>query len=342
MHGTVFLRLSAVCLGVLCWMARPGFAQIPTAPNVEKPTGVAQPALAPDPSNPVAAKEAFPPLRKAGSATEQNQPATVNSEPAQPSHAEPVQPMQPGHAEGAQPTQPSHAEGATPTQPGHAEPAQPTQPPQAEPSHAERLHAGVSHAAQATHAGGVHHEAGPVIENWISFDYGPGKTHHHPPFLFALLNFAAFVFVLGKYAGKPFKEFMATRHLEVRKALDRARDLENQARERLLEYQKKTDEMQAEIDALLQSMAGQAQLERQKIIARAEAEAEKLLKDAEMQVQQTIESAKRDLERKTALLAVDLAEKLMESRMSDLDQRNLVQRFVGQIEAQTSTGGRAC
>ena len=101
---------------------------------------------------------------------------------------------------------------------------------------------------------------------------------------------------------------------------------------------------QAEIDALLVSMKEQAQVERQRIIARAEAEADKLLKDAEAQVQQTIEGAKRDLERKTALLAVDLAEKLIVSRINEFDQRNLVERFVSQVESATTqpvTGGRS-
>lgn len=183
-----------------------------------------------------------------------------------------------------------------------------------------------------------------MIENWWSWDYGPGKTHHHPPFGFALINFAVFLFILNKLAGKSFKEFLANRHLEVRKALDRARELEKQAQDQLSEYEKKSQAMTAEVDELLKSMKAQAEIERQKIIAKAEAEADKLLKDAEAQVEQTIEGAKRDLERKTALLAVDLAEKLVASRLNDHDQRNLVERFVNQVESQATraaTGGRS-
>ena len=183
-----------------------------------------------------------------------------------------------------------------------------------------------------------------MIENWWSWDYGPGKSHHHPPFGFALINFAVFLFILNKLAGKSWKEFLANRHLEVRKALDRARELEQKAQEQLAEYEKKGQAMQAEIDTLLTSMKAQAQVERQRIIAHAESEAAKLLKDAEAQVQQTIEGAKRDLERKTALLAVELAEKLVTSRINELDQRNLVERFVTQVESAASqppTGGRS-
>ena len=316
-------------------------AQVPEAPAVNKPEGIAKPAPIHNPSG------QYPPLRQAGQAAapQAAQPA------AQPEAAAPAQPATADAVPAAQPTEHPAAAPPAPTEPAHAEPAhaEPAHPAGSEhaPLHGEAATAdhGAAHgehaAAHGEHGGA--HEAGPVIENWWSWDYGPGKTHHHPPFGFALINFAVFLLILNKLAGKSFKEFLANRHLEVRKALDRARELEKQAQDQLAEYEKKSQAMTAEVDALLKSMKEQAQIERQKIIAKAEAEAEKLLKDAEAQVQQTIEGAKRDLERKTALLAVDLAEKLVATRLSDMDQRNLVERFVTQVETQsthTAMGGR--
>ena len=54
----------------------------------------------------------------------------------------------------------------------------------------------------------------------VSWDYGLGKTHHNPPFLFALINFAmVFAFILSRAvrprASRPFLE---NRHGEVRHA----------------------------------------------------------------------------------------------------------------------------
>ena len=339
---TTLARLS---LGlILLGGASLALAQQPGA-VVHKPEGIPTPQPVHNPSG------QYPPLRQAGPAG-QAQPAAQPAAEAAPAAQPAAHPTEIGIPT-PQPGEAAHADAAAaaPPEPAHAEPAH-AEPAHAEPAHAEPAHgeAAAAHgehgeaAAHGEHGAAAHgaHEAGPIIENWWSWDYGPGKTHHHPPFGFALINFAVFLFILNKLAGKSLKEFLASRHLEVRKTLDRARELEKQAQAQLDEYEKKAAAAQADIDALLGSMKQQAELERQKIIAKAEAEAEKLLKDAEAQVQQTIDSAKRELERKTALLAVDLAEKLVTSRVNDLDQRNLVERFVGQVEtAATASGGRS-
>lgn len=336
---TTLARLS---LGlVLLSGASLAMAQQPEPPAVHKPEGIATPQPIHNPSG------QYPPLRQAGPAAAQPtaaaQPAATAQPEAQPSvqpvPAEAVAPTAQPSEHAAQPTpEPAHGE------PAHAEPAHPAPEHATAPAHDAPVEAHGEHASAPHGEHGGPHEAGPVIENWWSWDYGPGKTHHHPPFGFALINFAVFLFILNKLAGKSFKEFLANRHLEVRKTLDRARELEKQAQAQLEEFEKKGQAAQVEIDALLVSMKEQAQVERQRIIARAEAEADKLLKDAEAQVQQTIDGAKRDLERKTALLAVDLAEKLIVSRINEFDQRNLVERFVSQVESATTqpvTGGRS-
>ena len=339
---TSLAHLSLVLSGLaLLSLPQRSQAQQPEAPVVHKPEGIPTPQPVRNPAT------QFPPLRAGGPAAAQPVEAAPTPAPA----AAVAPPAEVAVPPAAQPTpEPVHAE------PAHAEPVH-AEPAHAEPVHAEPVHAapaGNDHAApahgEASHGehGSAHggaHEAGPVIENWWSWDYtGPNRSHHHPPFGFALINFAVFLFILNKLAGKSWKEFLANRHLEVRKALDRARELEQKAQEQLAEYEKKGQAMQAEIDTLLTSMKAQAQVERQRIIAHAESEAAKLLKDAEAQVQQTIEGAKRDLERKTALLAVELAEKLVTSRINELDQRNLVERFVTQVESAASqppTGGRS-
>ena len=176
------------------------------------------------------------------------------------------------------------------------------------------------------------HEHGPLIENWWSWDHGPGKPHHHPPFGFALINFTVFLFLLNKLAGKDFRLFLVSRHTEVRKALDRARQVEAKAQEQLRHFEERTTSVDAEIQALLTSLRTAAEAERHNIIARAEAEAQKLLRDAESQVQVALDAARRDLEQKAGLLAVDLAERLITSHITDADQHRLVDRYVAQVE----------
>ncbi len=195
--------------------------------------------------------------------------------------------------------------------------------------------------ATGEHGEHAEHEHGPLIENWWSWDYGPGKSHRHPPFGFALINFVVFLYLLNRLAGKDLRGFMLSRHTEVRKALDRAREVEAKAQEQLRHFAERTQAVDAEITALLAGFQKQAEAERQTIIARAEADAQKLLRDAESQVQVALDSARRELEQKAALLAVELAEKLLVSRINDADQQRLVDRYVAQVEGLTGKPGTA-
>jgi F-type H+-transporting ATPase subunit b len=248
----------------------------------------------------------------------------------------------------AAPTAPAAGEAPSPAPAAAAEPVH--EPVHAEPNHAEpaaaQAHGATAeaHVAEGVHGDGEGHgeghgEAGPLIENWWSWDYGAGKSHHHPPFGFALINFVVFLFLLNKLAGKDLRAFIIARHTEVRKALDRAREVEAKAQEQLRQFEERTKSLDAEIEALLAGFRKQAESERHNIIARAENDAQKLLRDAESQVQVAIESAKRDLERKAGLLAVDLAEKLIVSRITDADQHKLVDRYVTQVEALAAKSG---
>lgn len=171
-----------------------------------------------------------------------------------------------------------------------------------------------------------------MIENWVSWDYGPGKTHQNPPFLFAIINFAVFAFLMSRLFGKSFKTFLENRHGEVRHALDRAQHVQKEAEDQLKQIESRIQGLQAEMDELLASYRKQAEAERQAIVKRAEDEAAGLLRDAEAQAQAAIASAKRTLEEKAALMAVDLAEKLVRSRLREDDHKRLTEQYVAQVE----------
>ena len=142
-----------------------------------------------------------------------------------------------------------------------------------------------------------------------------------------------FLLILNRLAGKSLREFIANRHGEVRKALDRARTLEQKAQEQLSEYERRTQAVEAEVNEMLATLRKQSEAERERIIAQAETEAGKLLKDAETQVKVAVEAAKRELERQAGLLAVDMAERLIRQQINDADQRALTERFVAQVES---------
>lgn len=207
---------------------------------------------------------------------------------------------------------------------------------------------GEAAAHEATHdsaEGG--HEEGPVIENWFSFDYGPGKTHHHPPFGFALINFAVFAFLVYRLAGKSMVEFLNNRHLGVRKALDEAKEIRQKAEAQLRRFEERTARIDADVEALLLGVRKEAEAERSRIIAAAEIQADQMRKDAEAQVAAEISRANADLRAQVARAAVAAAEAILKSQITEGDQKRLLDDYVARLEgrpaaprAPRSTPGR--
>ncbi len=290
--------------------------QAPTPAPAAAPT----PAPAADPA-PVAEQQAPAP---APAAAPTPAPAAAPT-PAPTQAPTPAPPAAPAPLPASDPGFPSLRSGSSDATPPSADVATSPLPPFEQGESAGRGHSGAGHT-------------GPVIENWWSWDYGPGHVHHSPPFGFALINFAVFLLILARLFGGNFRDFLRTRHMDVRRALDRAREAQQHAEKYLKQIEERTRNLESEIAEILANYRKLAEAERQAIVQRAEAEAASLIKDAEAQAQFALTSARRSLEQKTALMAVDIAEKLLRSRINDDDHRRISERYVAEIEGLSPKG----
>ena len=113
------------------------------------------------------------------------------------------------------------------------------------------------------------------------------------PFSMQVLNFAVFLFILGKYAGPSMKKAVRERHERIKKDLEEGARLRAEAQRRVDEYGRKLASL-----------------------------------DAEMQVQAEIQRVRLVLEREAVVAAVTLAEKLLIDKTTDVDQKALADRFL--------------
>jgi F-type H+-transporting ATPase subunit b len=175
--------------------------------------------------------------------------------------------------------------------------------------------------------------------NWFSWDYkaGPGQAPEHrhmpPPFFFALVNFAVFLWIMWRLAARPLADYVRARHATIRKDLDEAQRLHREAEARLAEYSGRIAGLDQEIDQLLAQVKGEALAEKQRIIAEAEAQAARLREEAAAQIQVELRRMQRGLSREAVAAAMAAAEQVLATRTTDDDQARLTERFVGQLEA---------
>jgi F-type H+-transporting ATPase subunit b len=183
------------------------------------------------------------------------------------------------------------------------------------------------------------------IENWWSWDYGPGAkdpAHKHlpPPFGFALINFAIFAAIMYKLASKPLKNFVKDRHDHIRKDLDEAAKLRAAAETQLREYEKRVKNVDQEIETLLAQIKQEAEADKARIIAAAEDQAKRLKADAERQIAAEIARARQELQREVVEVAVKAADGILKQQIGADDQRKMAEKYVTTLEQTAPKAGR--
>ncbi len=183
--------------------------------------------------------------------------------------------------------------------------------------------------------------AAPGIVNWFSWDYGPNATNPEhkgwpPPFGYAIVNFVVFLGIMWKLGGKPLQQFARDRHDKIKSDLDEAARLRDGAQAMLLEYQKKVENVDGEIEELLASIRKEAEAEKVRMMAAAEEQAQRLKADAERQIAAEIERARSELRKGVIEAAIAAAEQLLQKQIGADDQRKMAERYVTGIEQKRS------
>jgi len=182
--------------------------------------------------------------------------------------------------------------------------------------------------AHGAHGGG---HAVTHLDNWFSFDFGEGKHYQNGPFGFAILNFIVLLFILKRFASKPFRTYLATRHATVKKDLEEAAQVNAQARAKLDEIEAKLRNIDKEIAEIKASVARDAALEQERIIKAAEEEAERIVKVADETMERELRRAQRRLETEAVNAAMTAAEKLIRKEVNDADRKRLNEEYFAQI-----------
>jgi len=185
----------------------------------------------------------------------------------------------------------------------------------------------------------AHHQGG--IVNWWSWDYGPNaKDPAHkdwpPPFGIAIVNFVVWLGIMSRILGKPLTQMVRDRHDRIKTDLEEAKKLREGAQAMLLEYQKKVENVDVEVDALLEQIRKEAEAEKARIIAAAEEQAKRLKADAEKQIAADIDRAKLELRRGVIEAAVAAAEELLKKQIGADDQRKMAEDYVKGLEKKAS------
>ncbi len=147
------------------------------------------------------------------------------------------------------------------------------------------------------------------------------------------INFVLLLSILIFVARKPIRGLMAARRYTIQQNLEQSRTMLESAEAKFQEWTEKVERLDEIVLDMESAAAERAAKERSQILVQAEATANRIKADARTVIEQELLRARAELRTEAATLAIDLAAKLIESKISSADQERLIGEFISKLEA---------
>ncbi len=169
---------------------------------------------------------------------------------------------------------------------------------------------------------------------WASEAEGHGGHAFDPvrDIVYPWINFILLLLLLIFLLRRPLKDFLASRSKEIAEKIERFAREKQEAQGQLLQYQKRLEVIQKEMETLIASLKEEGEMARKKIIEEARAASARMDQVARLVGSQEFTRAKEALREETVRLAGEWAEKLIRERLTPQDQARMVHRYIQQME----------
>lgn len=163
--------------------------------------------------------------------------------------------------------------------------------------------------------------------------FGGYLIDQHPviAFLIQIINFAVLLFVIVKFAKKPFKEYLKNRRAAVKERIEEAERLLKEAQEVKALYAEKLSRLPEEIDAFRASALKEAEAERTKILAEAQELASRIREQARLAYEQELKEALQRVRAEVASHTIKTAEEVVRERFTKEDNDRMVEDFIRNV-----------
>ena len=149
--------------------------------------------------------------------------------------------------------------------------------------------------------------------------------------VWAVIGFVAVFSILAWKAWPAIKKSLADRELKIRGDLEGAEAARHSAEVSLEEYKSQLAEARAEAGRIIEEGRVAADQVRKDLIARAETDAAELRQRAQEDIKLATDRAMADLQGRVADLAIELAEKVVESNLDRDTQIALIENYINQV-----------
>jgi len=146
-----------------------------------------------------------------------------------------------------------------------------------------------------------------------------------------ILNFAVIVGVLVYFLAKPLRGFLKKRIEDIAASLTDAKRARDEALSRLAQVEARLKDKDAELQSLLNIAEDNGRKEREILKAESEKMVEDVLLSARENIDAELLKAKEALRREAALMAVELAERLVKENIKKEDQERIIKEYISKV-----------
>ncbi len=149
--------------------------------------------------------------------------------------------------------------------------------------------------------------------------------------IFAWGNLIILFLFLKKILFAPLKKIIDQRQKQIKDMYDEAQADKDAAASMRVEYEQKLAEASAQGEEIIRSAVARAHKQEEDIIRDANETAAKALRHADEQIEMERKKALNQLKDEVSSMAVDIASAVIEKNLSEEDNREIVDRFIGQL-----------
>jgi F-type H+-transporting ATPase subunit b len=200
---------------------------------------------------------------------------------------------------------------------------------------------GVAYAAEEEDGHDISHEAEECIH--VLEDGGKPEDCHEAPspilpetkeIVWGAISFTILFFLLAKFAYPGIKKGMQARTERIRDNLDEAERVRTEAQTILEDYQRQLADARNEANRIIEEARQTADQLRRDLMQRAEAEVNELKARTQDDINAARDRTMGELREQVAGLAIELAEKVVESNLDRDANMRLIERYIEQVGSQ--------
>ena len=174
-----------------------------------------------------------------------------------------------------------------------------------------------------------------VVPVQAAFAAGAEAGGQWKEWLWKIINFVILVGVLAYFAKKPLANFLKARTEAIQKGIEDARMAREAAEKALEEIEERLKLKDKELEEILRTAAKSGEAEREALLKEAERMGQKITEHTEAYVSFELKKAKDAIRKEAADLAVGLAGKKLQQKLTPEGQKQLLEDAVSQLEAKS-------